>query len=134
MGDNMRFHVAAVKRLRRQLKEIEQRRKAIMEAIRAQEALIRLDGGDVDEEPKQASQVVAAAEKALAMKSEPMKVSDLIAAMQAEGWEPEKTFAQVRATVVSTLRRRTDVFSTPSRGCYGLTQWDEGHGEEHEEH
>jgi hypothetical protein len=59
----------------------------------------------------------------------PLPIMDLVAAIQQDGIAQDRPPAKVRASLVSTLLRRRDLFSNPSRGLYGLKEWEMPEGE-----
>jgi hypothetical protein len=115
-----------IKTIRRQLRDLEQQRAKLLRALEAMEELHgatpengaaprkRRDGG---------SPLIQAALTALRAATKPTPIMDLVAAIQKGGYQPTRPADKIRASLVSALLRRTDLFTKPGRGTYGLVEW-----------
>jgi len=119
-----------IKTLRRQLRDVDQQRAKIIDAIRALEELnpIAANGDGTPRKRTGTSPLVDAALAALRAATKPTPIIDLVAAIQKAGYQPNQPAKKVRASLVSALLRRTDLFTKPERGTYGLVEWSDNEG------
>jgi len=114
-----------IKALERQLRDVEQQRARLVEAIRALRELPSANGSDPSA-PRQrrtgTSPLVEAALAALRTATKPRAIMELVAAIQRNGVEASRPANKLRASLVSALLRRNDLFVRPSRGVYGLAE------------
>lgn len=115
-----------IKSLRRQLRDLDAQRGKLLRAIEALQEL----HGDASENgtaPRKrragGSPLIQAALTALRNATKPTPVMELVAAVQRSGYQSNKSPDKVRASLVSAMLRRTDLFTKPGRGVYGLVEW-----------
>lgn len=122
-----------IKALRRDLRDVEHRRAKIVAALQALEALPAMEDGAAPTGkarkriPKSGgSPLIAGAVTVLRTAGEPMHIMALVTALQQNSIYADRTPDKVRASLVSAMIRRNDVFSKPPgrRGMYGLKEWD----------
>ncbi len=117
-----------IKALRRQLRDLDQQRAKVAHALEALEALpgaTSENGNGAAPRTGRAggSPLIEAAVAALRTATKPMLVVELVAAVQKAGFQPNRDAKKLRASLVSALLRRTDLFSKPERATYGLVEW-----------
>ena len=117
---------SALRSLRRELAQVERQRRKLADAIAALEKLTEGigDGGPPRRRRGRSGRLFEAAIQALRARTEPMDAMELVAAIQRSGVDADRPPLKIRASLVSTMRRRTDVFSKPRRGVYGLKEWE----------
>jgi hypothetical protein len=122
-----------IKALRRQLRDLDQQRAKVLHAIDALEGLPGAtphtgNGSAPHTRRTGGSPLIDAAITALRAATKPLPIMELVAAVQKGGFQPNRDAKKVRASLVSALLRRTDVFSKPKRATYGLVEWSEHDG------
>src|SRR6266496_5854167 len=103
--------------LRRQLRDLDQQRAKLITAIDALEdfATTVSDNGNASKR-RAGGPLIDAAVAALRTATKPMPIMELVAAIQKGGMQSDKPANKVRASLVSALLRRTDLFTKPKRG------------------
>ncbi len=130
MTDHTKSYRVTLKRLKRELTQIDRRRKSILTLIAGLEQHIELFGDDMPSTngtPKRrrarSSELVSQAQTVLKELGKIVRIQGLIAEMQRRGYRADEAADKIRGSLVSALRRRDDVFSSPKRGWYGLAEW-----------
>lgn len=118
-----------IKALRRQLRNLDQQRAKLITAIEALEEFAGSlsDNGNTSKR-RAGGPLIDAAVAALRAATKPMPIMELVAAVQKGGFQATRDAKKVRASLVSALLRRTDIFSKPRRATYGLVEWGEHDG------
>lgn len=128
---NDRSIQTTIKSLRRELRELDQRRAKVVAALRALEELPA-----VPDTPRSAqkragrkpveSPLINGAATVLREHGQPMHIMALVTALQRSGVYADRPADKVRPSLVSALLRRDDIFAKPGRGMYGLAEWGDG--------
>lgn len=120
---------STLKTLRRELRDLDKQRARLQSAIDALEPLATNGNGTAPSKRQaKGSPLIESAIATLRAATKPLPIMDLVTAMQKNGFQPGHDPKKVRASVVSALLRRTDVFTKPERAIYGLVEWEDHDG------
>jgi len=121
---------STLKALHRELRDLERKRAKLVGAIQALEMLdgaLTTNGNGSAPAKRRAggSVLIDAAVEALRAAAKPLRIVELIAAIQKRGVQADRPANKVRGTLVSAMLRRGDLFTKPpgTRGVYGLAMW-----------